>query len=137
MNAEQARQRTQEAAERAREMADMSTADEEGKLFILEGAIKALAFIEKGNVDKAIEEAADANRSQTTYTYTERISASRNSREEVAFIIDASKLVAQRVMSELIDEGFKVTGVGREVVDFRENIGSPPEYFDTEMSIHW
>lgn len=83
--------------------------------------------------------AAQANKAKKSaiMTYSERISASRNSRKEVADIEHFAEEVAELIFDEFTERGFAVMVNTEEVRDFRDDINAQPEYFDTHIVAKW
>lgn len=141
MEADLARTRSQTGAERMRiatEAARESAQREaETATARLEEGIEATAKLQRTAIDAAVMSAANMGHRQAPHTYSERISASRNSRDEVAFIEVVADLVSAKVVEDLKGEGFQVDTVTREVVDYRDSVDSPPEYYDTSFTVSW
>lgn len=76
-------------------------------------------------------------RNTAYYLYTERISASRKSRDEVAFIETIADITTASVIDGLVADGFEVASSTVEEVDPRDRAGAQPEYYVTSFSIKW
>ncbi len=143
MEAEEAGRLSQNTAERmriiaesAREIAQRAVEAESQKR---EEAITATVHAQREIVDAAITKTAEMGRNSVNHKYSERISASRNSREEIAAIEDFANIVTERLQAGLQKDGFDVHTRSEEVIDFRESesFNSPPEYYDTTITIQW
>ena len=141
MEAEQARQRSHTSAERMRIATESARAnaqtEADSAIEGLQESIEASARLEREAIDKAIEVAANSGRSWTNHRYSERISASRNTREDVAFIetiVDATTAI---VVESLQTDGYEVTTSTNEERDYRDNVDAQPEYYETYFSVKW
>src|SRR5690606_34543374 len=101
----------------------------------LQQGIEAAARLEREAIDKCVEEAANLGRNLANYRYTERISASRNSREEVAFIESVADVTSALVVESLQADGFEVSTSTHEERDYTDNVDAPPEYYETYFSV--
>lgn len=141
MQAEKAKALSETGAERMRIATDAARenarAEATGLLEQLEAAIAVTVEKTRSIIDTSIREAATKGRSWSTHTHSERISASRNSRDEVAFIESIADIVTARVVTALEADGYQVSTRADEVIDYRDTVGSPPEYYDTHFGISW
>lgn len=141
MEAEQAREQSRTSAEKMREVSEAARANEraeaESSIEALKESIEAAARLERETIDKSIEEAANMGQNSVTHKYTVRVSASRNSREEVAFIETIADATSALVVESLQNDGFKVVTGAYEERDFRDGYDAQIEYYETYFSVKW
>lgn len=141
MEAEQARERSRVSAERMRIASEAARANAQAEagseIEGLQESIEAAARLEREAIDKAIVEAANLGRNWANHRYTERISATFNSREEVAFIERVADATTAKVIESLEEDGFGVSTSSNEERDFRDSVDAQPEYYETYFSIDW
>lgn len=103
----------------------------------LEGCIITTAMDNRQLIDTTLAIAAKEGKRYSQYTYTERISASRLSPDEIAFVEAAADEVAGILSASLEADGYSVSFRSKEVMDYRDSVGAPPEYYDNVFDIRW
>lgn len=141
MEADKARETSHLSAERMRIASDSArdNAQLEADSWVegLQQSIEVAARLQRDALDKSIGEAANSGRNWVNQRFTERISASRNSRDEVAFIETIADATSALVVDSLEADGFEVSSSTREARDFRDSPDAQPEYYETTFSINW
>lgn len=141
MEAEQARERSRTSAERVRIASEAARANAQAEadsaIEGLQEGVEAAARLEREAIDKCVGEAANLGRNWANHRYTERISASRNSREEVAFIESVADATSALVVESLQADGFEVSTSTHEERDYRDNVNVQPEYYETFFYVKW
>ena len=129
------------AAERMRMVAETAIEHahlaEEEALIKLEGFASDTVTNLRSDINSTIDEMANLRGFYANYTYSSRISKSRNLPEDVALIEDIADIVTLRVLESLRTNGYGARSVCKEVVDHRDNYLSPAEYYDNTLYISW
>lgn len=141
MEAEQAREQSRTGAERMRIASEAARANAQAEAdSALEGlqvSIEAAARLERETIDECVAEAVNLGRNWASHRYIERISASRNSREEVALIESVADATSALVVESLQADGFEVSTSTNEGRDYRDDVDAQPEYYETYFSVKW
>lgn len=131
--ADQARVRSQEA--QAQELSE-----EAEQLEKLEEAIEVACTIHCGVISEDIEAAISEGKTQTSYTYSERISrhnrTSPQEKEQVDFIIAMADVANERIAESFREVGYQVSVHPSEAADYHDPEG-PAEYYETRFSFSW
>ena len=141
MEAEQAIERSRTSAEKMREVSEAvrakDQAEHESTIEALKESIEEAARLEREAIDKSIEEAATLGQNRASHIYTERISASRNTPEGVAFIETIADATAALVVESLQSDGFEVSTTAHEERDPRDGFDGKPEYYERFFLVKW
>jgi len=138
MDAKEAKQITANAHERMTREQSEALAEQQRLEQVRSEELLAEVAATRALIDDEIIKAASEGKSQVTYEHSVRISASRNTPEDVVAIKERASEVITGVILSLADEGFsQQRGESRDERDIRDNVRTPPEYYVIPLRVSW